>query len=157
MSDSLIPFQPAIDEPSNILPSVNMSSSTMPAGTDTCCSLPRVSVKRRSTNFTSASLIIFRTLDAICINLQTLDYVESCCSAEQVRILGSDRLTRAEAIGASSRRNRATANGTRLRIGRHVATNPVHGTDPVTKSAYVEQTINLHLGALSGRSGSAGR
>ena len=31
------------------------------AGTVTCCSLPRVSVKRRSTNLTSFSLIILRT------------------------------------------------------------------------------------------------
>ena len=61
MSDSLMPFQPAIDEPSNIFPSVNMSSSTMLAGIDTCCSLPRVSVKRRSTNLTSLSFINFRT------------------------------------------------------------------------------------------------
>ena len=43
MSDSLMPFQPAIEEPSNILPSVNRSSSTSRAGTVTCCSLPRVS------------------------------------------------------------------------------------------------------------------
>ena len=29
MSDSLIAFQPAIDEPSNMMPSANMSSSTI--------------------------------------------------------------------------------------------------------------------------------
>jgi len=39
--DSLMPFQPAIDEPSNILPSRNSSSSTSLAGIVTCCSLPR--------------------------------------------------------------------------------------------------------------------
>src|ERR1041384_2731417 len=57
MSDSLMPFQPAIDEPSNILPSRNKSSSTAFAGIVTCCSLPRVSVKRRSAYLTSLSLI----------------------------------------------------------------------------------------------------
>ena len=57
MSDSLMPFQPAIEEPSNILPSSKNSSSTRPAGIDTCCSLPFVSVKRKSTNFASLSLI----------------------------------------------------------------------------------------------------
>src|ERR1700728_2384764 len=61
MSDSLIPFQPAIDEPSNILPSVNRSASTSRAGMETCCSLPRVSVNRRSAYLTSFSFISFST------------------------------------------------------------------------------------------------
>src|SRR3954452_2401549 len=61
MSDSLIAFQPAIEEPSNISPSANASSSIMPASKVTCCHLPRGSVKRRSTYFTSLSLIAFRT------------------------------------------------------------------------------------------------
>src|ERR1700685_1571756 len=61
MSDSLIPFQPAIDEPSNILPSLKKPSSTNRVGTVTCCSLPIVSVNRRSANFASFSLINFRT------------------------------------------------------------------------------------------------
>src|SRR5258708_22764971 len=61
MSDSLMPFQPAMDEPSNILPSLKNPSSTSRVGTVTCCSLPIVSVKRRSTNFASFSLISFRT------------------------------------------------------------------------------------------------
>ena len=61
MSDSLMPFQPAIEEPSNILPSRNRSSSTSRAGMVTCCSLPRVSVKRRSANFTCFSLMSFST------------------------------------------------------------------------------------------------
>ncbi len=52
-----MPFQPAIEEPSNILPSSKNSSSTTLAGIDTCCSLPLVSVKRKSTNFASLSLI----------------------------------------------------------------------------------------------------
>ena len=61
MSEASIPFQPAIDEPSKAWPAVNFSSSNADTGTDTCCSLPRVSVKRKSTNFTSLSFTIFIT------------------------------------------------------------------------------------------------
>src|SRR5690242_9143570 len=61
MSDSLIAFQPAIDEPSNITPSVNESSWVAEAMRAVCCHLPRGSVKRKSTNFTSFSFIIART------------------------------------------------------------------------------------------------
>src|SRR5271169_1421856 len=60
-SDSLIAFQPAIDEPSNIMPSANVSSSIMVTSKVTCCHLPRGSVKRKSTYFTSLSLIVFMT------------------------------------------------------------------------------------------------
>src|SRR6202012_854881 len=56
MSDASMPFQPAIDEPSNAWPLSNLSSSNADTGTETCCSLPRVSVKRKSTNLTSSSL-----------------------------------------------------------------------------------------------------
>jgi hypothetical protein len=68
MSDSLIAFQPAIDEPSNIKPSANVSSSIKPTSKVTCCHLPRGSVKRRSTYFTSLSLIDFRTSLAVFMN-----------------------------------------------------------------------------------------
>src|ERR1700730_10745331 len=61
MSDSLMPFQPAIDEPANILPSLKKPSSTKRVGTVTCCSLPIVSVKRRSANVASFSLINSKT------------------------------------------------------------------------------------------------
>ena len=61
MSDSLIAFQPAIEEPSNIWPSAKVSSSIMVTSKVTCCHLPRGSVKRKSTYFTSLSLIIFMT------------------------------------------------------------------------------------------------
>src|SRR5580693_2993205 len=61
MSDSLIAFQPAIDEPSNIMPSAKVSSSIMDTSKVTCCHLPRGSVKRKSTYFTSLSLIVFMT------------------------------------------------------------------------------------------------
>src|SRR4051812_38199877 len=65
MSDSWIAFQPAIEEPSNIWPSANVSSSIIDLSKVTCCHLPRGSVKRKSTNFTSLSLIIFRTSLAV--------------------------------------------------------------------------------------------
>src|ERR1700722_18431047 len=61
MSDSLIAFQPAIEEASNIMPSAKVSSSIMLTSNVTCCHLPRGSVKRKSTYFTSLSLIIFMT------------------------------------------------------------------------------------------------
>src|SRR5690348_6282370 len=61
MSDSLIAFHPAIEEPSNITPSVKEPSSVAEAMRAVCCHLPRGSVKRKSTNFTSFSLIIART------------------------------------------------------------------------------------------------
>src|SRR5215471_19247224 len=68
MSDSLIAFQPAIDEPSNIKPSANVSSSIMPTSKVTCCHLPRGSVKRRSAYLTSLSLIDLRTSLAVFMN-----------------------------------------------------------------------------------------
>src|SRR5690242_14302078 len=68
MSDSLIAFQPAIEEPSNIVPSAKISSSIMLMSKVTCCHLPRGSVKRRSTYFTSLSLIDFRTALAVFMN-----------------------------------------------------------------------------------------
>ena len=49
-----------MDEPSMFLPYSKKSSSTILAGTVTCCSLPMVSVKRRSTNLYSSSLIFFK-------------------------------------------------------------------------------------------------
>src|ERR1700722_12722515 len=61
MSDSLIAFHPAIEEPSNIWPSAKVSSSIMLTSKVTCCHLPRGSVNRKSTYFTSLSLIIFMT------------------------------------------------------------------------------------------------
>jgi len=65
MSDSLIAFQPAIEEPSNIVPSENISSSTRAMSKVTCCHLPRGSVKRRSTYLTSLSLMNLRTSWAV--------------------------------------------------------------------------------------------
>src|SRR3954470_21699142 len=67
MSDSLIAFQPAIDEPSNMVPSAKMSSSTSDTSKVTCCHLPRGSVKRKSTYLTSLSLIAWSTSLAVFI------------------------------------------------------------------------------------------
>ena len=64
MSLSLIAFQPAIDEPSNMKPSVSMSSSITDATIVKCCHLPFGSVKRRSTYSISLSSISFKTFDA---------------------------------------------------------------------------------------------
>src|SRR6478735_6033466 len=61
MSDSWMPFQPAIEEPSKPLPSSKNASSTTRVGTVTCCSLPLVSVKRRSTYLIPFSSISLRT------------------------------------------------------------------------------------------------
>src|SRR5690554_5558747 len=62
MSDSLMPFQPVMEDPSNIWPFSKNSSSTFRAGMVTCCSLPRVSVKRRSTHLISCSSMRARVL-----------------------------------------------------------------------------------------------
>src|SRR5437016_9601471 len=58
MSEASMLFHPAIEEPSKKCPLSNLSMVNALTGTDTCCSLPRVSVKRKSTNLTSFSLII---------------------------------------------------------------------------------------------------
>ena len=63
MSDSLIAFQPAIEEPSNITPSTKELSSVAEAMRAVCCHLPRGSVNRKSTYSTLCSLIISMTLE----------------------------------------------------------------------------------------------
>src|ERR1700694_1415531 len=88
MSDSLIAFQPAIDEPSNIRPSAKVSSSIMPTSNVTCCHLPRGSVKRKSTYFTSLSLIDFRTSLAVFMNTPFwLTGVEKLAAAARPRAM----------------------------------------------------------------------
>src|SRR5260370_1408267 len=68
MSDgSSIAGWKAINE-SDMKPSANVSSSIMPPSNVTCCHLPRGSVKRRSTYFTSLSLMDFRTSLAVFMN-----------------------------------------------------------------------------------------
>jgi hypothetical protein len=65
MSESLIPFQPEIDEPSNILPSSNSESSTALTGNVTWCCLPSMSANRRSTYSTLLSLMSLVTEAAV--------------------------------------------------------------------------------------------
>ena len=72
MSDASMPFQPAIDEPSKAWPPLNLSSSKGDTGTVTCCSLPRVSVKRKSTNLTSFSFTIFITSATVLLAIRDL-------------------------------------------------------------------------------------
>src|SRR6185369_10228373 len=67
MSDSLMAFQPSIDEPSNIRPSSSSPSVRTPATMVRCCHLPFGSVKRRSTHWISSSLMRFRTSLALLI------------------------------------------------------------------------------------------
>ena len=57
----------AIEEPSNMSPSLKVSSSTVLISIVTCCHFPRGSVKRISAYFTSLSLIIFMTSLAVVI------------------------------------------------------------------------------------------
>src|SRR5262249_53864380 len=61
-------FQPAIEEPSNIWPSEKVSSPMTLTSKVTCCHLPRGSVKRKSANLTSLSLMSFRTSLAVVID-----------------------------------------------------------------------------------------
>ena len=95
MSDASMPFQPAIDEPSNAWPDANLSSSNADTGTDTCCSLPRVSVKRKSTNLTSFSDTIFIT-SATVLAIRNLLAGQLCGGMRRGRIGRMDRKPREE-------------------------------------------------------------
>src|ERR1700694_5738340 len=121
MSDSLMPFQPAIDEPSNILPSLKKPSSTKRVGTVTCCSLPIVSVKRRSANVASFSLINSKTSTGVMCVLAGGSYMirlggrarstgtelSSSCISELVHALhGNTGLTVCEGVDARIRVDR---------------------------------------------------
>ena len=61
----MIAFQPAIELPSNMKPSVSLSSSITPEAMVRCCHLPLGSVKRRSTQSISSSLIRERIVPAL--------------------------------------------------------------------------------------------
>src|SRR5690606_2396431 len=82
--DAWMPFHPAIEEPSNAWPSSNLSLLKCLAGTLTCCSLPRVSVNRRSTNLTSLSLMSFKTSSGV-IAMGNLLSVSLCCKSADRR------------------------------------------------------------------------
>src|SRR6266478_5694972 len=72
MSDSLIAFHPAIEEPSNITPPLRKSSVIVRTWWAKCCHLPRGSVKRKSTYLTSCSLISSSTFAVSDITLARL-------------------------------------------------------------------------------------
>ena len=60
MSDSLIAFQPAIDDPSKNTPSFNISSSTAVESIVKCCNFPLGSVNLKSIYSISLSFINFK-------------------------------------------------------------------------------------------------
>src|SRR5215469_14374000 len=102
MSDSLIAFHPAIDEPSNITPSLRKSSLIVRTWCARCCHLPRGSVNRKSTYLTSCSLIISITfwVSDIATFRSMLDRAqEHEITAKAILQLGSDRI-RAALAGA---------------------------------------------------------
>jgi hypothetical protein len=65
MSDSWICWNPRIEEPSNISPSVKTLASKDSAGTVKCCIVPGRSQNRTSTNWTPSSVMNFRTSSAL--------------------------------------------------------------------------------------------
>src|SRR4029077_11165698 len=62
MSDSLMAFQPSMEEPSNMIPSRKASSPIVEMCWAVWCHLPRGSVNLRSTYSTACSLYIAKTL-----------------------------------------------------------------------------------------------
>lgn len=84
MSDSLIAFQPAMDEPSNMMPSSKVSGSTVETCWAVCCHLPRGSVNRKSTYSTLFSLIISMTLETA--SGEFIDMSSLSCSCVPVHV-----------------------------------------------------------------------
>src|SRR5258708_31079856 len=82
MSDSLMAFQPAIEEPSNICPSENVSSPIRLTSKVTCCHLPRGSVNRKSTYLTSLSLIIFKA--SLAVVMEFISFLATGCLASDI-------------------------------------------------------------------------
>src|SRR5712692_6182519 len=97
MSDSWMAFQPAIEEPSNMMPSLKVSSSMVEMSAVTCCHLPRGSVKRKSAYFTSLSLIIFMTslavvMERIPFSREWSQVEGRLCRRRTLRCADSDRV-----------------------------------------------------------------
>ncbi len=65
MSDSWMAWNPRIEDPSNIWPSVKNSSGRPSAGTLKCCITPGRSQKRTSTNLTPSFWMNLRTSSAL--------------------------------------------------------------------------------------------
>src|SRR5579864_5120298 len=134
MSLSLIAFQPAIDEPSNIWPSDSVSSSTRLRSKVTCCNAPRGSVKRKSTYLTSFSLISASILAGVVmlapipLSLNVGVVIGAALDRRGTRFSGADAhhlgdlrdedLAVADAAGAGGRLDRLEA-GLQLAVGHH--------------------------------------
>src|ERR1700757_4342514 len=80
-------FHPAIEEPSNICPSLNVSSPMIEMSKVTCCHLPRGSVKRKSAYLTSLSLINLRT--SLAVVMECIPFLNN--GREVVRSFGQDQ------------------------------------------------------------------
>src|SRR6266853_6247416 len=98
MSEASMLFHPAIEEPSKKCPLSNLSMVKALTGTETCCSLPRVSVKRRSTNLTSLSLIIFMTSLADIAIAESPQVADLLVVMKGNRVLGRWNLCRFHAV-----------------------------------------------------------
>src|SRR3569623_926323 len=87
MSLSLIAFQPAIELPSNMNPSVSWSTSISPDAMVKCCHFPFGSVKRRSIQSISSSLMRERIVPASVAMMccSRLDLVDRCRSTGPAR------------------------------------------------------------------------
>ena len=80
MSDSWICWNPRIDDPSNISPSVKTPSPNDAAGTVKCCIVPGRSTNLTSTNSTFSSAIKRRTSSELLnINVLFLAYLPNRC------------------------------------------------------------------------------
>src|SRR5665213_3647372 len=109
MSDSLIAFHPAIDEPSNITPSSRNSGVMVRTWWARCCHLPRGSVKRKSTYFASCSVN-----RSITVSISPA-IVRSCCwKKKEVEIAPGSGRVRLNRVGAAL----AGADADRLLDGR---------------------------------------
>src|SRR4026209_740701 len=94
MSDSLMAFQPAIEEASNMMPSEKASSFINATSMVTCWSFPRGSVNRRSTNLIS----LFANSLSVSSTFLVLDIVLPCYSCINLQRVGA-RLARPDTNG----------------------------------------------------------
>src|SRR3954462_14751855 len=146
MSDSLIAFQPEIEEPSNITPSANVSSSMIDTSKVTCCHFPRGSVKRKSTYLTSLSLIALSTSLAVFILSGPLSALgKKRCGPIGRRVVSSDRvgsgLAGADADRLLDARYKNLAIADAAGLG-----SLADRLDGVVDEIVVEHDLELHLG-----------
>ena len=135
MSDSLIAFQPAIDEPSNGTPSLRKSSLIVRTWWARCCHLPRGSVKRKSTYLTSCSWIMSRTFWVSAIVLFR-------CWLNSEATLKS-RPARARRYGCGSPRRSSRRRSCRRRSGRYGP--PADRLDGALDHRILHDDLDFHL------------